>query len=122
MVLGAMVRFMVSVGVVDVRDENIDDCDIVGDDDFENVDGVLKNDHGDDYVDGYANDVVVVDDADADDDYCESREGMLLPLMTVMMIIMTLLKMKMKMMTMMTMMMMTIIILMILMMLLVRGR
>jgi len=118
-VLGAMVRFMVSVGVVDVRDENIDDCDIVGDDDFENVDGVLKNDHGDDYVDGYANDVVVVDDADADDDYCESREGMLLPLMTVMMIIMTLLKMKMIMMMVMTM---RIIILMILMMLLVRGR
>ena len=113
MVLGAMVRFMVSVGVVDVRDENIDDCDIVGYDDFENVDGVLKNGHGDDYVDGYAYDVVVVDDADADDDYCESREGMLLPLMTVMMIIMTLLKMKMIMM---------IIILMILMMLLVRGR
>ena len=121
-----MVRFMVSVGVVDVKDENIDDCDIVGDDDFENVDGVLKNGHGDDFVDGYANDVVVVDDADADDDYCESREGMLLPLMTVMMIIMILLKMKMIMimMTMMTMimMMMTIIILMILMMLLVRGR
>ena len=118
MVLGAMVRFMVSVGVVDVRDESIDDCDIVGDDDFENVDGVLKNGHGDDYVDGYANDVVVVDDADADDDYCESREGMLLPLMTVMMIIMTLLKMKMIMM----MVTMLIIILMILMMLLVRGR
>ena len=119
MVLGAMVRFMVSVGVVDVRYENIDDCDIVGDDDFENVDGVLKNGHGDDYVDGYANDVVVVDDADANDDYCESREGMLLPLMTVMMIIMTLLKMKMIMMMVMTM---RIIILMILMMLLVRGR